>query len=302
MNFVKINKMDDVVLDIYTISENPLADDTFYEVESEFVFIPTILNSVWKYMGNDLFIFKYLKDNSDFEENQYSYIELINLKVNKNVNNKELNFKDFSSDEEIHDYKIWFISDKEYFCKINTTDHEEDCLDFETNYLAESNKSVGRDPNTGHLIIKPRPVEASFFLNHLYFKTGIDSLDAGDCPFWSIDISTSGQTILTFQPEFSYYLEGGICNTLYNTFENDIKIQMVLAPDIPEVYGGSRYFIPQKIFKPLDIPFCYSLDIEAPPAYVKYYEGMPELNTLKIIIFHNASDNADFEIALRMYK
>ncbi len=237
-------------------------------------------------------------------EFEYSYTDLIALKNSKNILNAELNYKSLcEEDETLDEYKIWFIDqNQEFYSLIDTENNPSDCANFVDTYKDNANSSVGRDKHSGQLIVKPRPVEARFYMNCVYFKTGLDVLDQGVNSDWSINIETEGITTLTYQPSFSFYLEGGDVNAIFSSFVKPVKVKMVIAPAIPAEYGGSHYFVEQKKFLPINIPFCYSLEVITPPAYIKYYAGMPQLNELNIIFEHNVTDNAEFELSLRTYK
>ncbi len=169
--------------------------------------------------------------------------------------------------------------------------------DFELKYKASWNKAIEKkDPNTGIPQFKPRPVEATLSVEFVYFTTGDDSTFEAPNDSWSIDTSIPGVTKVSMKPKYSYYIDGGGFTLIGNTIGKS-KIAIMLAPNIPESYGGNVKLIKNKKFVRNDENFI----LEVPPKYVKYYAANPLANEIQMHIEHNDDVRMNIEFYARLY-
>jgi len=182
--------------------------------------------------------------------------------------------------------------------------YEEDIQDsdsvthFETNYKSSWNKPIEkREPGTGLIQYKPRPVEATLYAQFIYFTTGVaDSLDAPN-DSWYIDVSTPGLTKVGARPPYNYYIDGGGYQLIGN-MDGNSRIKFIMAPNIPEQYGGNVYLIQNKKIVRNDDSFV----LEVPPKFVKYYPENPYANEIQIYIEHDEHSRMQIEFYARFYK
>ena len=175
----------------------------------------------------------------------------------------------------------------------------EDAINFEMYYKNMCNKAIEkREPETGVVKIKPRPVEGTLDLRFIYFKLGDNS------SFYFEDfeqlVFVSGAKVISkvrFKPKFSYYIEGGGVKVLSGNIESFIEASFILAPDLPRSVGGNVLFVRNKrLFGVGD-----SFSVEAPPKYVKYYPELELANILELQVEHGLGDTAILELWLRCY-
>ena len=190
-----------------------------------------------------------------------------------------------------------------YECHLNSIDTSTGLADFEANYLSTANRPLDiRETETGIIKTKPRPVEGTLTLAFIYFTTGEEaSLDYGEeieDEGFAIDTST-GITMVTFTPTFSYYIDGGGVTVVgSSTGMSTIEASFIMAPNIPAEYGGSWKFIKHKrLWK---VGQSFTLDV--PPKYVKYYEANPYANELRLEIIHEEDAKIALELSLRTYR
>ena len=184
-------------------------------------------------------------------------------------------------------------------CKINTLDNADDVTHFETNYKDYCNDAiVKRDPTTKAPLYKRGDVSKHLFANYSYFTTyDANSLDAANSDY---DIALTGDTVTTviYNPEASYWMEGGSIQLVTPSPTCSCKTVLTLAPDIPVESGGSVVLINNKKFD----ANLKTFEIEGYPQYVEYNSEAPLANKLELKITHDAECSLDFEICLKCFK
>jgi hypothetical protein len=217
------------------------------------------------------------------------------------INSKILPYQHTAAMNDI--YKVYRIFAQEgnifYFTVIDELSSQSDITDWESNYLSNSNKAIdAREPETGLIKFKPRPVEATLMMQHVYFTTGnAQSLDAPDNT-WSIDCTTPGVTKVTATPPFPYYIDGGGITLIGSLPTTPLKGQFIMAPNIPAQYGGSVVLVDN-----LKMIFDNQrFVIDVPPKYVKYYQENPYANQAQLHITHGESEQVNMEFMARFYK
>jgi hypothetical protein len=131
----------------------------------------------------------------------------------------------------------------------------------------------------------------------VYFNLGTASIDAADPTWWTISCPDTTHTILTFHPQFSFYIEGGKLDfwEAPETF-GIIKANVVVAPDIPEQYGGNVAFAKNQKIKP-----GKEFELYSSAAFLAYNEEMPT-NNVRLTIVHEATDNHEMEFVLKIHR
>ena len=135
---------------------------------------------------------------------------------------------------------------------------------------------------------------------YVYWRTGVNVIDSDSLSIWSIDVSTSGITLIEFAPAFDYEIEGGRLTFLdeISSLSDVMKVSMILAPDIPASSGGSIKLIRNKRIV-LDYE---SIELVVNRKFIRYNSSVPAASVLQIRIDHDATDNVDFEFFARIYR
>lgn len=196
-------------------------------------------------------------------------------------------------------YELFFYDGAHlYATYITQAENPEDFINFETQYKNSSNKRIEAfDVYTNANRVKIVPVKGNLQLCPIYLSLGSSIFESYYPEQWIIDVSTPGKTLLTFQPAFGYYLEGGSIQLIGDLPATSITINAILAPDIPQSLGGSFVFIGGKKF----VKNSEYFEISSTPKYIAYDVNIP-INHLKIEFSHSAADNSKIEFLLKIHK
>lgn len=173
--------------------------------------------------------------------------------------------------------------------------------------VGDSTKNI--DPYTKKLIMQDQPYNGPLYVPNCNFKTGKDSSDLSWKPpasnltnnFWSIDISTSGITKITFAPNYNYQVDGLGYRT-FGTIANDAFIQkIVLNPHIPAQYGGSYSFTEGRRLIANDSFYRYTAPKFVPKQATIPGVGVVATNILQFIISHDPEENISMEVMASIY-
>ena len=177
--------------------------------------------------------------------------------------------------------------------------------DFEGKYKNNWNKPIAPiESGTGFIMIKPKPVDGTLYLNNIYFMLG--DANSIDCPdgLWSMTVEDGENdmkiTKVYGNPNFGYYIDGGGIRILGDSAPHiPIKLDFVMAPNIPSEYGGNVKFVANKKLKITNEWF----NVFVPPKYVKYYPENPYANQVLLKCTHHLYDSdIELELFVNFYK
>lgn len=199
-------------------------------------------------------------------------------------------------------YVIWFYDSQIKIIHVLYHTSTSDKTDFDSNYKNLCNSVINPiAAGTKAPLYKPKPVDGTLWMANINFITGDNtSLKKTNqhTDKWSIDTNTDGKTFILFEPDFSFYIDGGALELKGSLPVNDVIVNLIFAPDPPQGYPGNQYLIDNyTIFHDDDEYF-----LEAPPKYIKYYGGgMAYASNIKLDITHGVSDSSRLHLALRIY-
>ena len=107
------------------------------------------------------------------------------------------------------------------------------------------------------------------------------------------------KTVIDYEPRFDYYLIGGISKILA-TPSTDVRLHIVMAPDIPASYGGSKPLVCNVNFK-----FIQPGDkVEADGRAAKQltYNPIYHSNKMRFILKHGAGAIHEIAVLLEFYR
>lgn len=150
---------------------------------------------------------------------------------------------------------------------------------------------------------KDMPFDGSLYQTFCRFKTGKGSGDAswknGGDSHWSIDVATSGLTKVRFSPNYSYQIDGAGFRLRGALPSNEIVFsKVVLAPGIPEAYGGSYVFIRNFEVTKADDEY----ERITAPKFIAYNAGAASANAIEFEITHDPADFIPLMVFLSIYK
>lgn len=108
------------------------------------------------------------------------------------------------------------------------------------------------------------------------------------------------RTVLEMTPTYDYYLIGGIAKVAVKP-TTDVRLSLIVAPDVPYASGGSRVNIQNINFKYISIEDSVQADGRA-SKFVPYATSGVPTNKLKFIINHNAGVQTTFALFIEHYK
>ncbi|HNR90702.1 MAG TPA: hypothetical protein PKM65_20365 [Spirochaetota bacterium] len=179
-----------------------------------------------------------------------------------------------------------------------STPEGDDLTEYTNTYHPNANKVafINIEKDTGLQRIRPREAEGKLYIAEVGFTTGDgNSLDDGGDGHYSLNCQTSGVTTVEFAPNYSYYLRGGFLQFLSDIATgHEITADFVLAPGSAYAWTFIRNlrFSPQ--FKVFDRIF--------PSSMTKYYSAAPILNTVRLVLNHDASENLPVKFWLEIYR
>lgn len=108
------------------------------------------------------------------------------------------------------------------------------------------------------------------------------------------------RTVLEIIPPYDYYLIGGVAKVAVKPL-TDVRLSLIVAPDVPYAYGGSRVNIQNINFKYIGPDDSIQADGRA-SKFVPYAASGTPTNKLKFIINHNAGVQTTFALFIEHYK
>ena len=138
--------------------------------------------------------------------------------------------------------------------------------------------------------------------------TTIESIDSATQITLNNDATATGASALTFSkttaetqtiisPNFNYDIDGGGFSVIGTKPTNDMFMYCVMAPYIPEVYGGDFAYIDGKKITMDNQDYHIITD----PKYIIYNASMPTASQILVLIKHNIADTIEIEVRLRLY-
>lgn len=164
--------------------------------------------------------------------------------------------------------------------------------------------SASRDPFTNKLITKDEPYNGPLYQVSCRFTTGYDSSHASWKPpvdkpsLWSIDVSTSGYTLVDFLPTFPVQVDGCGYRLLQVSPTNETVVETItLAPNIPEQYGGNYVFACNfEVIGDYD-----KFERFTAPKFLNYNAQAPEGSRIRFKIKHDATEHVKMSVYLGAY-
>lgn len=150
---------------------------------------------------------------------------------------------------------------------------------------------------------KDMPFDGPLYQTFCRFKTGKGSADAswknGGDAHWSIDVATSGLTKVRFSPNYSFQIDGAGFRLRGALPSNELVFsKVVLAPGIPEAYGGSYVFIRNFEVTKADDEY----ERITAPKFIAYNADSPSANAIEFEITHDPADFTPLMVFLSIYK
>lgn len=203
--------------------------------------------------------------------------------------------------------------------------NDADKADFESNFMPSGNMPLYQSDADGAQIVRQKaakkgwtfwalPIEiTTSTLNELYCKTASGT----DIPGVSfkiynasdIEITTPGllnanlgtcvKSVIDFEPAFDYEIVGGALRINSNPAQ-DIRLWIIGAPDIPEIYGGSKEFA-----SGINLKFISSDDeFDVDGRVTKFIKHNPSTHEgkLRIVLKHPAGTQVNMQFVIHMYR
>jgi hypothetical protein len=165
------------------------------------------------------------------------------------------------------------------------------------------------DPYTGKIITSDQRFNGPLYVPSCNFTTGYGSDHASWKPpqsnssnnFWSIDVSTSGITKVTFAPNYNYQADG-LGYRIHSEITTDAFVnKVILNPHIPSSYGGSYIFAEGK-----RLVSYGEFERYTDPKYIPKERTVPGIgtvptNVLQFVIAHEAVEHISMEVFASVY-
>jgi len=186
-------------------------------------------------------------------------------------------------------------------CYINSIDHSTEIADFEANFLSKSNVKINEhfrfESSSNRQDVRIRQVNGDLKRTFIYATIGDEnSLDNGGESDYTITCPDSTHTYIDFLPEHNYSLTGGSIKLL-STPSDVVKVSFLIAPNIPEEYGGNWAIVQNKKLLSLGDTFTEKVDSK----FFSYNSEMPEASRTRLEIIHASSETANIEFCLEMF-
>jgi hypothetical protein len=229
---------------------------------------------------------------------------------------------------EVHICNIWknavpyAVIDSGY----SQAQNDSDKSDFETNYLALSNKALGPRDTDGASIVRIKAAKAGWTYvavsaeivtstigGSLYSKY-VDGTNRGEFTVKcynadDVEVTTPGllnanlativKTVVDFEPPYDYEVIGGYLRTL-TSIDQDMRLWIIAVPDIPANYGGSKEMCCGINLRYLSPGNVYEVDGRV-SKFLKY-DATYHTNKVRLIFKHVAGMTENLSIVLEIYK
>ena len=188
-----------------------------------------------------------------------------------------------------------------YECHLNSIDTSTGLAHFETNYLTSSNATITQrfrfETSSNRQDVRIRQVHGDLRRTFIYaILSSTGSIDNGGESAYTMSCPDATHTYIDFLPSYSYALTGGSIKLLSEPI-GIIKTKFIIAPDIPEEYGGSWPIVQNK--KLISIGDSYTERVDS--KYFSYNAEMPIVNKTRLHIDHVAGENAEIEFCLDVF-
>lgn len=207
------------------------------------------------------------------------------------------------TDGSVKNYHIYGYNGNIFYeCYIDSIDNASDVSEYESVYISNANQKVEPiEAATGWIKVRPRKASGDLQMKYIYFTTATDDdFDNDDDSDYTITINEAKtKTIIDFCPEYNYELSGGVLKAL----ESDIlsgttKVNFIIAPDIPEQYGGNYYLISNK--KITNDNKSFEMDDE--PKLIKYDSQVATASKTRLELNHSVNRQINYEYNLKIYR
>ncbi len=208
----------------------------------------------------------------------------------------------------------------------NVPKNTAECTDFETNFKASGNKRIGfqtEDENAQLVRLKYAPIGWHYQAHCLEVTTSTvgglyskkhDGTDTGfsTLKFYRADGTeiTSGlqadldldcvKTRIVWQANHSFEIISGQIRNLIDPLDNDVRLDVVVAPHIPYAYGGTKVFIQKLNLKYIREKTELKTDGRASKTIT--YDPVNFSHRFHFDLTHAAGSKTSHMIALEFYK
>ena len=134
--FIRIYKVNKIIVDYQETFYDNLDENLYYQIQASFNFSPNLNEATWKHIEFQKFEYIRLK-NRELNKNEYMYSDFIDIILKKELLFR-LQFKESSNTYELSFNDGTF----QYFCILDKSVDYYDCIDFETKYKINCNKSI----------------------------------------------------------------------------------------------------------------------------------------------------------------
>lgn len=246
----------------------------------------------------------------------------------------------FQYDEESSIYTIWSYDGPDvHVCQIYKGDipysleavysqnqNDIDKADFETNYKALGNQPLYQSDTDGAQIVRPKAAKKGWSFWAVPVEITTSTLggtmfcqDAAGvnipgltCKIYNgsdAEITTAGllnanlntcvKTVIDFEPAFDYEIVGGALRINSNP-NQDIRLWIIGAPDIPAIYGGSKEFASGINLKFVSSDGEFNVDGRV-TKFIKY-SAVTHQGKLRIMLKHPAGSQVNMQFVIHMYR
>lgn len=206
-----------------------------------------------------------------------------------------------------NNYYVWLSYQNESF--YNTLDKGSvDCADFETNIkpkaiLKNDIASDGQTYSKVTHVTAGRVLRALFVTIETCTKNHDDATNYIKIKLYdengrlTEDGTQAVKTCVDFGPDFTYEIFGGGLTSM-EAIEENFYISSIIAPEIPQQYGGMVYnVINKKVLTSTEVIFITGVGTSEVP----YKQQMSAANVLRIEVRHNKGKHQKFEVQLQYY-
>ena len=188
-----------------------------------------------------------------------------------------------------------------YECHLNSIDTSTGLTDFENTYKNGSNAKISQrfrfESSSQRQDVRIRQVDGDLRRTFIYATlSSTGSIDNGGESAYTMSCPDATHTYIDFCPSYSYALTGGSIKLLSEPV-GEIKAKFIIAPDIPEEYGGSWPIVQNKKLTSLGDSYVERVDSK----YFNYDDEMPVASKTRLHIDHVAGENAQIEFCLDVF-
>lgn len=147
--FIKINNETKLIED-YSDNIYEELGDGYYQLNTPYVFNPSLDDGCWKHIKGHVFELIKFKDGRDLKENEYLFSNFLNLITLKGLINR-LQYKETNEY-----YNLWFTdNDVRYSCNLHKVYDSNDVESFENTYKSNCNNVIDKISSDGFRIFSP---------------------------------------------------------------------------------------------------------------------------------------------------